>query len=165
MADFFEQPIVSNTGPLLGLSRIGQLGLVGEMFPEVIVPQEVVDELLLTPHPDANDLGLQLLRFTRPSPSPSADPLLQAQLDPGEAAVISLAVQRGHLPVLMDERKGRRIASAIYHLPVIGTGGLLVAAKHRGLVKAIRPLLEQMQSAGYHLGPTLVAECLRRAGE
>lgn len=65
----------------------------------------------------------------------------------------------------MDERKGRRVASLIYRLPVIGTGGLLVAAKQRGLIGAVRPMLEQMQAGGYHLGSALVAECLRRAGE
>jgi predicted nucleic acid-binding protein len=164
MSDLFSQPIVSNTGPLLGLSRIGQLGLVIRMFPEVIIPREVMEELLLTPHADVDELRQQLLGYTVSMTSSQADPLLLAQLDPGEAAVISLASQRG-LPVLMDERKGRRVASLIYQLPVIGTGGLLVAAKRRGLIRAVRPMLEQMQAGGYFLGPSLVAECLRRAGE
>jgi len=43
MPDFFSRPVVSNTGPLLGLSRIGQIKLLGQMFPQVIVPQEVAD--------------------------------------------------------------------------------------------------------------------------
>jgi predicted nucleic acid-binding protein len=90
---------------------------------------------------------------------------LEAELDAGEAAVIATASARGCLPVLMDERKGRRVASIIYRLPVIGTGGLLVAAKRLGLISTIRPLIEGMRAGGYHLGPTLVAECLRRAGE
>jgi hypothetical protein len=165
MSDFFSQPIVSNTGPLLGLSRIGQMGLLARLFPQVIVPREVVDELLLTPRADVEELRQQLVQFTQATASVPADPLLQAQLDPGEAAVIALASQRGLLPVLMDERKGRRVASLIYRLPVIGTGGLLLAAKQRGLIGAVRPMLEQMRAGGYHLGPALVAECLRRAGE
>lgn len=165
MSDFFRQPVVSNTGPLLGLSRIGQMGLVARLFPEVIVPPEVVDELLQTPHADVADIRRQLVHFTQATATFPPDALLQAQLDPGEAAVICLASQRGLLPVLMDERKGRRVASLIYQLPVIGTAGLLVAAKQRGLIDAVRPMLEHMQAAGYYLGPVLVAECLRRAGE
>lgn len=50
-------------------------------------------------------------------------------------------------------------------LPLMGTGGMLVAAKRRGLIAAVRPLLEGMSAAGYHFGPVLVAECLRLAGE
>ncbi len=165
MSDFFSQPIVSNTGPLLGLSRIGQMGLVARLFPQVILPREVVNELFLIPQGDAEELRQQLTHFTLTTASVPADPLLQAQLDPGEAAVIALALERGLLPVLMDERKGRRVASLIYRLPLIGTGGLLVAAKQRGLIGAVRPMLEGMQAGGYHLGPALVAECLRRAGE
>ncbi len=165
MSDFFSRPIVSNTGPLLGLSRIGQMGLVARLFPQVLIPREVVDELLLTPRADVEDLRQQLAQFTLPTASGPTDPLLQAQLDPGEAAVIAMASQHGPLSVLMDERKGRRVASLIYRLSVIGTGGLLVAAKQRGLIGAVRPLLEGMQAGGYHLGPALVAECLRRAGE
>lgn len=165
MSDFFAQPIISNTGPLLCLSRIGQLSLLTKLFPQVIIPKVVVDELLQTPHADVDLLREQLLQFTWPMEVCPVDPLLQAQLDPGEAAVIALASHRGMLPVLMDERKGRRVASLIYGLRVIGTGGLLVAAKHRGLISTVRPMLEQMLAGGYHLGPSLIAECLRRAGE
>ncbi len=165
MPYFFDQPIVSNTGPLLGLSRIGRIDILGRMFPQVIVPREVADELLLTPYADVDDLRRELERFTITIAATTAEPLLEAELDVGEAAVIATASARGSLPVLMDERKGRRVASIIYRLPVIGTGGLLVAAKRLGLVSTIRPLLEGMRSGGYHLGPTLVAECLRRAGE
>jgi len=112
-----------------------------------------------------DDLRQQLSRFTVTNNTLDVGPMLRTQLDTGEAAVIVTASKSGLLPVLMDERMGRRVASMIYHLPVIGTGGLLVAAKQRGLIGAVGPLLQGMLAGGYHLGPALVAECLRRAGE
>ncbi|MDA1277516.1 MAG: hypothetical protein O2960_26240 [Verrucomicrobia bacterium] len=56
MPDFFSQPAVCNTGPLLGLSRINELGLLARLFPQVIIPREVADEILLTPHADVEAL-------------------------------------------------------------------------------------------------------------
>jgi hypothetical protein len=93
------------------------------------------------------------------------DPLLLTELDAGEAAVITLARSQGVAGIIMDERKGRRVARLVYGLQVKGTCGLLVVAKQRGLVSAVKPLLEAMRAQGYFLGPQLMAECLRQCGE
>ena len=164
MPSLFDQPIVSNTGPLLGLSRIGQVSLLLRLFPKVIIPFEVMNELVLGPFADTDRIRREIESMVVVTSPVCLDPLLATQLDLGEAAVITTAAL-SHLPVLMDERKGRRVASLAYNLQVIGTGGLLVAAKQRGFIDSVRPLIEAMRTGGYFLGPTLVAECLRRAGE
>jgi predicted nucleic acid-binding protein len=64
MADFFDQPVVCNTGPLLGLSRVDRLDLLGSLFPEVIIPQEVMAELLAAPHTDHAVLSAALSKHT-----------------------------------------------------------------------------------------------------
>jgi predicted nucleic acid-binding protein len=44
--------------------------------------------------------------------------------------------------------------------------GTLVAAKQRGIIAAVRPLLEQLQhQAGFYVSEQLLAEVLQRAGE
>ncbi|HWB05420.1 MAG TPA: DUF3368 domain-containing protein [Verrucomicrobiales bacterium] len=93
------------------------------------------------------------------------DPLLIHELDTGEASVIHAARIRGVGQVLIDERKARRIASTVYCLEVRGTCALLVEAKRRSLISTVKPPLEAMRAGGYFIGPMLVAECLRRAGE
>ena len=165
MPDFFSQPVVSNTGPLLGLSRVDQIGLLRKLFPEVIIPREVADELLVAPHTDRAALSAALSSFTVLDTPASPEPLLLAELDQGEAAVIATAASRGLTGVIIDERKGRRVASLVYHLQVKGTAGLLLAGKKRGLIPEIRPLIEGMKAKGYFLSPRLVQECLRLAGE
>lgn len=165
MPDFFSQPVVCNTGPLLGLSRVNQLELLAKLFPQVILPREVAHEITETPHADAAALARELSRFTVLETAAAPEPLLLAELDRGEAAVIATAAARGLSHAIMDERKGRRIATLVYGLQVKGTGGLLVAAKQRGLITAVRPLLEGMKAKGYFLSARLMEECLRRAGE
>jgi hypothetical protein len=93
------------------------------------------------------------------------DRLLLAELDAGEAAVISVALQLGLTTVILDERKARRVASHVYGLQVKGTAGMLIEAKKRGMIQTVRPHLEGMMRGAYFLGPNLVAACLAKAGE
>ena len=65
----------------------------------------------------------------------------------------------------MDERIGRRCARE-RNLRVVGVLGTLVAAKQRGIIAAVRPLLELLQhQAGFYVSEQLLAEVLQRAGE
>ena len=93
------------------------------------------------------------------------DALLVAELDLGEAHVITAARELGITHVLIDERKARRIATHIYQLHVKGTAGLLVDAKKEGIIPLVGPYLEGMIKAGYFLGPSLVEACLKAANE
>jgi predicted nucleic acid-binding protein len=93
------------------------------------------------------------------------DPMLLSELDHGEAAVIHIARQRRISNVLIDERKGRRVAELVYGLSVKGSAAILLEAKRRGLLASVKLAIESMQAGGYFLGPKLVAECLRQAGE
>ena len=64
----------------------------------------------------------------------------------------------------MSQRRGRQLARE-RGLPVVGTGGVLVAAKRRGLVQHVAPILENLAQAGYFFSAGLRREILRLAGE
>jgi predicted nucleic acid-binding protein len=97
--------------------------------------------------------------------APPPDALLAEELGPGEAEAIALSVRRHADLLLIDERKGRRIATLAYKLRVKGTAGVLVLAKRRGLVPAVRPLLETMRTGGYYLAESLIDLAAREVGE
>lgn len=67
--------------------------------------------------------------------------------------------------LLMDERRGREVAR---HLGIAVTGliGLLVEANHKGLIEAIRPLLDALRDeAGFRISQVLYDQVLQDAGE
>ena len=135
------------------------------MFAKVLLPEAVVAELRAKHAGDADQIEhaislAQIISLAHPP-----DPLLIAELDPGEASVIQGARERNLQAVLIDERRARRIASTIYGLSVRGTCAILVEAKQRQLITDVRTPLDGMIAAGYFIGPQLRAECLRRAGE
>ena len=93
------------------------------------------------------------------------DPLLEAELDPGEAAVIQLALETTNSEILIDEKKARRLAVSVYGLSVLGIGGLLLRAKKRGLVVQVKPVFEQIRNNGYFISDRLMDGILKAAGE
>jgi predicted nucleic acid-binding protein len=84
-------------------------------------------------------------------------------LDAGESAAIRLALKLS-ASVLIDEKMGRSIATKL-GLSVIGSAGVLLAAKKRGLIESVRPILDAFSSNGYHFSDTLIQAIVLRAGE
>lgn len=85
-------------------------------------------------------------------------------VDLGEAAVFALAKENEAQLVIIDDWDARQHARRI-GLPVKGTVGVLLEAKGKGLIDAIKPLLDELLANGAHLGTSLINEALRQAGE
>ncbi len=159
-----ELLIVADTGPLISLSHIAALHVLASLYAEVIVPEAVAAELRASRFESVHEIldrndWLHVRAPTRPP-----DPALQAALDAGEAAALALALELG-APVLIDERRGRRVATAIYGLEVRGTLGTLVRARRARLVGPLTPLLDKLVRRGDHLSQELIRETLRSVGE
>lgn len=103
--------------------------------------------------------------FEVAAPEKEIDPLLEAELDKGEAAVIQLALETNNSEVLIDEKRARRIAVSVYGLNVLGIGGLLLRAKRSGLISEVKPLFEQIRANGYFISNRLMEGILGAAGE
>lgn len=157
--------IVADSSPLIIFARSGLLEVLQRVAGEIVVPQTVYQECttdmssarliaeahhagLLTLHADSRALAL---------------PANMPMLDKGEIAAISLAIELSE-PVLMDERLGRQAAAA-HGLAVIGSAGILLTAKRKGLISAVLPILESWQHFGYYLSPSLLATVRQRADE
>jgi predicted nucleic acid-binding protein len=97
-----------------------------------------------------------------PGAEPADARLANVQLDEGELAALSLALQRG-AAVLIDELRGRTVAAQL-GLTVVGTLGLLLMARERGLVGSLRPMVELLQRGGYFLSTRLIDQVLANDG-
>lgn len=156
---------VVNTGPLIALSLLGRLDLLPALFREVWIPEAVHREVSAgLERPGFAELQMPEW-LARVRIAPAADPLLVAELDPGEAAVISLARQLSPCVAIIDERRGRRVAASVYGLPIKGVVGLLAEARRRDLVPALRPLLATLREAGYYIAENVVEDACESVGE
>ena len=158
--------VVADSGPLIALAGVDCLAVLRGLFARVVMPTVVRDEIMAPPpgRPGAAAIltadWLEVL-----SPPLPPDPFVREALDYGEAAVIALARSLGNATVLIDEKRGRRVAATAYRLEVIGTAGVLVRAKASGLVPSVSAILRRIRENGYFLSDKLVRETLARAGE
>lgn len=151
--------VVSDTSPITSLLAVDQTELLRQLFGEVVIPPAVKTELLRT-HPTLPVwLRIQSLRD-----SAKADAYAQT-VDRGEAEAIALAEELHASHLLIDERKGRRLAQR-QHVPVIGLLGVVLLAKRANLISSARSLLERLdREAGIYLGDELKEAALKSVGE
>lgn len=159
--------IVSNASPLIALARVGQLELLRQLYNDILIPEavwrEVVEEGADQPGAEAVTSASWVVQRTVTN-----RPLVQAlqqELDAGEAEAIALAIEVDSALLLMDERLGRDTAR---HFGIRYTGvlGVLIEAKHKGLVQAIKPLMDALRDlAGFHVSETLYQRVLLDTGE
>jgi uncharacterized protein len=90
---------------------------------------------------------------------------LSNELDIGEAEAIALAVEMQADQVLIDERRGRLVASRL-NLSYTGTLGILVEAKSQGLIAEVKPLLDALiNEAGFWIAEPLYNSVLQLVNE
>ncbi|WP_129677156.1 DUF3368 domain-containing protein [Candidatus Chloroploca sp. Khr17] len=160
-----SQPVISNTTPLIALAYIGRLDLLPQMFRSIWIPQAVYDEVLHKPQaPGTDELATASWLQLVPIQDRLAVSLLRDQLGAGESEAIVLAREQNAALLLMDEQRGQR--RAIHNgLNVVGTQGILIQAKRRGLLGPLRPVLDQLQRLPFHMSEQLYSEVLRQVGE
>src|SRR5207237_1160946 len=88
---------------------------------------------------------------------------LRTQLDEREAYAIALAMELSNVLIILDD-KSTPYRSAI-GLKVVGTVGLFLRAKNKGVIAKVEPLLTSLQQIGFHMTDALRQEALRLSGE
>ena len=137
------------------------------LYRQVLIPSAVYGELTTSKRDlvPAIDLAAQLWLVVATPNNQRRVQELRANLDPGEAEAIALAIERGADLLLVDERRGRRIATAA-GITVIGLLGVVIRAKRSGLIDFAKPVLDELiQTARFWIGPELYAEVLSELGE
>jgi predicted nucleic acid-binding protein len=158
--------VVSDTSPVRALDHLGLLHVLEGLFAVVLVPPAVRDELLQPTRtcPLIDLSKVPYVRVQAPRDTGRVSSLL-TELDPGEAEALALALEVQAQLVLMDERKGRRVAERL-GLTSIGAVGLLLEAKKAGLVTAVHPLLLRLRDdIAFFMSDPLLDRVLRLAGE
>lgn len=158
--------VVTNTGPLIVLAKIDQLGLLQHMFTTIAIPPTVHRELMAKSGIEARRLDAALTQFIEIAAEPELSPTVQVatgHLDAGEQQAIALAHARNTILVI-DERLGRQAARQL-GLTVTGSVGVLIEGKRQGYVPAVVPLLRAARQQGYWLSDELITAAAKMSGE
>lgn len=158
--------IVSDTTPISELAKVNHLNLLPKLFGKVVIPQGVFDELQVGEHPAAKLVqNLSWLEVVTVDNQQLVRELQQSfKLDLRESEAIALAEEISASGLLIDERAARKVAMA-QKLPLIGTVGILLLAKRRGLLDSVKDVLDEMQEQGMRISDRLYVQVLTLAQE
>ena len=152
--------IVSNTSPLIILKKSEAIFILDNLFDSVLIPKSVQKELFKKEKEFFS--SLKTLKVTEPKDF-NLVKVLRLIVDEGEAEAIALAMEL-NLPLLIDDRKGRRVAKKL-GLKFIGSLGLLKIAKEREIISEVKPFIQKFLDKGYYLDEKLVRRFLESVGE
>ena len=155
--------IVSNATPIISLAVIDRLALLENIFSKIYIAEAVYDEITSARYPGYKELDSHFFEVKRINDRESLDSLLN-DLDLGETESILLASEIKADALIMDERSGYKIAQK-KGLPVIGTLTVLLIAKKRGMIKEVKPVLDQMIQKGRWYSKYVYDYFLRSIGE
>ena len=151
--------VVSDTSAITSLLQIGRVELLAKLYEEVVIPEAVECELrhdhLTLPEFIRVDRAKNVLLIQR----------LTLELDRGEAEAIALMVEHRGDVLLIDERRGRRVAER-EGVPVIGLLGVLTKAKRADLIASLSDTVNDLQRlAGFRVSDRLKARLRVESGE
>lgn len=156
--------VISDTSTVTNLIQIGKLDLLEKLFGEVLIPQKVYEELS-----DYENQKVQLDScdwiLVKTVSDRRAVAELREILDAGEAEAIILAQESKADFLIIDERKGRKVAEE-RGLRIIGLLGVLTRAKKAGHISRLKPLLDILiEDIGFRISRNLYDRILRNVGE
>ena len=157
---------VADASFLIGLCMIDHFHLLEHMVEKLHLASAVWDEVVLrgagrSGAREVHDAAIVQKQEVR---NVEAVLPLKVFLGPGEAESIVLA-QEVPCDILFADDLRARNAAREAGIRTMGVAGFLLAAKLRGLVQEIRPLLVTLRSKGFRLSRALVDSVLGEAGE
>lgn len=155
--------LVADASALIALSACDSLTLLDSLFGQVWVPEAVFNEVAVADKPQATRLQHYLQGKVR-TVDLQHFVFLDAFADAGETAAMLLYKEMAADYLLIDDKRGRKVAK-INQIRTIGSLGVLLQAKRVGLIPTVAPLLQQIAASPVFLGADLLQTVLDLAGE
>lgn len=146
--------IVSDISCLILFYKIGELELLHKIYGQIVITETVSQEFT-KPLPD-----WVLVQ----NPKTNIHQGLMSFLDAGEATSIALAAELSDSLLIIDESKGRRVAKEL-GIEITGSLGTLVAAKNKGIIQSMKPILDRIKQTNFRISDELLKKILHLVNE
>ncbi len=157
--------IISDTTPIISLIKINRLDLLEKLFGEIIIPEAVFKELTTNTAFENEAEIVKKSSFLKISSvqNRKALELLQviSGLDEGESEAIILADELKSNVLVIDEKKGRKVAKKL-GITITGTIGILIQAYNEKMISEIeiKSYLYQLKNNNIRLSDSLIQQAI-----
>ena len=154
-----------NASPIILLGKADLLKTVSPLSKVWIIPEGVIREVEakrpIEPYLSEISYNSEVVREKVPKIHPS---IAAWDLGRGESEVLTLALGKPGTGVVLDDLQARKCA-VLFDIPLIGSLGLIVLAKRKGLLNMAKPAIERLIAVGLHIDSAMLARIFIRIGE
>lgn len=160
-----SEKVVINASPFILICKSGLIELLPNLFTEILMPEAVMEEIV-----DGGDIATEkFYEYENKEITICSVNIVQEvlvwNLGDGETEVLSFAFSNNpNYTALIDDRAARKCAETL-GIKTLGTGGILVLAKKRGLIDSVSEALEKLKSVGLYISDEIVEILKVQAGE
>ncbi len=147
--------VITDTSCFITLEKIDAFEILRQTFKHVVTTPEILQEF---------GSGLPDWIEVRPVKDKTIQNVFREIVDEGEASAIALAMETTNPILIIDDLKGRKLASKMA-ITFMGTLGLLVKAKEFSVISNIKPYIEKIQATDFRISKSLVDIVLQKTGE
>lgn len=154
--------VIADTGALISLGLVGHIDLIEKVFGDYYIANAVWEELQAYENPEfEKSLLFHLKKRVVKIKSRNH---LSVIMDYGESESVILYEELNADYLLIDDNKARIIAES-FDVNCIGSIGLLIKAKQKGLVNELRSIFEKWLENERYFSKKLLNKILIQTGE
>jgi len=148
--------IIADTSCFILLDKINHLDLLQKTYGQVYTTPQIVKEF-----------GKELPEWITVENVSDFETMkkLERELDLGGASAIALTYQLEDSVVVLDDLLARKVAERLGGVTYTGTFGVMIKAKHLGIVSSVKPLLELVRKTNFRFSETIFETTLKASGE
>lgn len=155
--------LVADSSALIALSLCNAIHLLDRLFEKVVVPQAVFDEI--TKEHKRESLELSNYLKGKIEPVDIEDFVITDFLvGKGELEAVAVYKKLRADKFLVDDKRARKLAQ-LNGLNTIGSLGVLLVAKEKGLIDRIKPYVEKIVNSDIYIKQDVIDYALSLAGE
>lgn len=137
--------VIADASCLITLENIDEADILPKLYKEIYVTPEVAAEV---------GVALPDWALLRESSDRTLIERLTVDLELGEATSIALALEMSDCLLIIDEKKGRRIAKDL-GIKITGTFGIIMQAFEMRLIADPGSVVERLESVGFRISQNL----------
>ncbi len=152
--------VVSDSGPLIHLSRVKKLEVLRDFFSEIYIPDAVYEELTSKKGMPGYE-EVKSYTWIKRKRIDGSIAFLMDYLDKGESEAILLAKELDADLLLIDDLAGRRI-SRTHDIEVMGTLGILDRAANKDINIDLEKVIKELRNKGFWMDDDLFEKLMEK---
>lgn len=154
--------VIANSTPLILLQKVKKLELLNTLYSKIYIPEAVYKEVIIDYERDSSDVDFisanSFIEIARVQ-NFKMKKMFAANLHEGEVETIMLAMEMTADLCILDDLLARKYAKNA-GLNITGTLGVLIAAKNKGYINEVKPVLDALTYEGMFLSRELYLSVL-----